>query len=124
MPPGDLDHDRDCGSRVREGDVLTELEQAEDCSLLFGSSELLEGSGKMTSCAGGGGTTGPVVPVARRVELDPTPRPRYPDEELFDQKPIVEDDAHEWRQQGLLISEVWIVDGVEPGVISISKHST
>ena len=88
----DVDHQRNRAARIREPDVVSELEQAEDRAPLLDGRELLERPGQVTTRADCRGTAGAVVPIARGVQLDPSPSPRKTDEEFLDQQAVIKND--------------------------------
>ena len=98
-------------------DVVAQLEQAEDRPLLFSARKLLERPGQTAPGADDGSTTRAVVPVGRRMQCEVRSRAvGEPDEEPYDQEPIVDDGPVLRRQcSGPLIGEIGGVDRREAG---------
>lgn len=93
MAACDIDHRRNRDPRIREPDIVSQLEQAEDPSLLLETRKLLEWSGQVATSTGHRGATRAVVPVTGGVEFDPASGPAEADEEFLDEQAVVEDDG-------------------------------
>ena len=116
-----LRHRRHSRARIRQPDVFSQLEKAEDRSLLLCEPNPLKGSRKVAAAAGDRCTASAVVPIRSRVDARTPASPIEAGKEFLDQQAVVEQHRSRARHLRLQVCEVGIVDRGKAGVVPLRQ---